>query len=820
MPISRNGLVLELLGELDGSTLLDTSDSAHHASTIGNVMVEQGGHPQGNAFVFNGSSAAHLPFEALITGTSPRTVAMWFFRETNTYGGNFETIYNAGSRQTGRWFDITLGSGAVEFLNYGYGEQNDTISFNYAGAWHFVCFQYDGAHKKAWINNSKVVDKSIYLDTGSGYHELAQREGSYRFQGRLARIRIWSRALSDAEVAAVYNESTSLRSTQRNVNTLGPSRADHAMAVGLGDCRSGLAAMNALGMESRRLHATGLGFAVSRPASLSLGTATCPAPAVHALGDQRLQPDAARLGRANHCAMPLVLGGAGRRTIARHVAPLTGTGRAFAVRHPSSLAGAAGHLAWSALDLTDTRTHRRSHSVHVFLDEDEITAAVLECNLDMDLDSPHDSVALVAGRGRSNTDAILDRHRPTGSAATPRLRLDIDGEAHVFLLEKRDERARTIRLAGRSPSALAEPLYATSITLGGGVLASQAAQVLAESCDLDIIWETHDWLLPETWLGSGPPMESLHSLAGAVGAFLRWDGLRQSLAVKEPHRSITSRSDILDFTDKPVLDANESTEHGTGRNAVTVLGHAVDIHLPRLEVEPPPGGLAGHLRGVPATVLAHWPAGRSAATWTWASHGSVASLGEAILWRRRVLTTFVMGRADLGESPIRLERVQWIGASAGSVRLSPGSTQLLCESGRSGVALLDYAIRVQRFLLSGHDVPALVFLVAASVPDRTGVRVIHGSIAAREEDETIEEPLITDQAGAVARGRSHLAWRSRPRRIRTVTLPYTSGLAPGAVIALDHGEHDIAGPCLVRAVRLEARGPKLLHHLELVQWTD
>lgn len=820
MPISRDGLILELLGELDGSTILDTSDSADHASITGNVAVEKGGHPLGDAFVFDGSSAAHLPYDALVTGISPRTIALWFSRSTSTYGSSFETIYNAGSRETGRWMNITLGSGSVEFLNYGYGEQNDTISFDYAGAWHFVCFQYDGAFKKSWINGDKVVEKSIILDTGSGYHELAQREGGYRFQGKLARIRIWNRALSEAEVAAVFNESTSLRSTRRNVNMLSPDKTTHALALGLGESRNGLATATSLGMEKRRFHAAGFGFTTHRSASLGLGISACFAPAVHALGDQQMQPQAARLGRAGHFTLPLVLGGAGRRTIARHAAPLTGTGRTFGLRQTSTLAGNVGHVVRTAMDLTDLHTRRRTHTLRIFLEEDDVTAAVLECDLRMVLDSPHDSVSLVFGRGRPSIDAILESRRPKNTAATPRIHLHIDGEPHVFLLEEREERTRTILLAGRSPSALAETPYADSISVEGGVPASEAAQMLAGACGLGLAWETHDWRLPAAWIGSGPPVVSLRRLAGAVGAYLRWDSPRQTLTVVEAHSGLSKQSNILDCTAEPVLDASEVVAHGTGCNAVTVLGNAADIQLPRLEVEAPPEDLAGHLQGAPATVFAHWPAGRSSATWTWASHGSVASLGQTLVWRKRVLTTFVMGRAELGESPVLLGCVQWIGASAGALRLNPGGTQLLCDSGRSGVALLDYAIRVQRFLLIGHDVPALVFIVAASAPDRTGVRVIHGDDAAREEDEAIEEPLLTDRAGAVARGRSHVAWRSRSRRVRTVTMPYKPGLVPGTIIALDHGEYGIAGLCLVRAVQLEARGPKLVHHLELVQWTN
>ncbi|QJT11059.1 LamG domain-containing protein [Oceanidesulfovibrio marinus] len=820
MPISRDGLILELLGGLDGSNILDTSDRAEHASIVGDVEVEQDGHPLGSAFVFDGSASVDLPQNAVVTGAAPRTVALWFYRETELPAAAFETIYNAGIRQSARWFDISLGPGTVEILNYGYGEENDTIPFNYAGAWRFVCFQYDGGVKRAWIDGEKVVEKSIILDTGTGYHELAEREGNYRFHGKLARLRIWDRALSEAEVTDVFHESTASASVQRSVLTIGPDRSHRVAALGMGNARHGLNHCSVLGLNCPSRQAGGLGSAAVRASSLGLGTNMAAPPSPLVLGMQLRHVAPARLGRGVHLSHSALLDAAGTRTIARHESALTGTGRAFPVRHASRLAGASGTACRVALDLADPPTHRIAHQLRVFIDADEITSAVLECDLRQSLDSPHDEFSLQCGRGKRSIDEILDNAAPLDSAATPRLTLCIDGKAHHFLLETRGRDGRTVRLGGRSPSVLAESPYADTVTVEGGVLASEAAQILAESCGLSIFWDTHDWRLPESWIGSGPPMNSLLELTMAVGAFLRWDSARQAFAAVDASATGIGRQPAQDCTAEPLLSATEAHEQGTGCNAVTVYGFSGEIFLPRLEVEPPPEDLSGHLRGAPATVLAHWPGGRSDTAWTWSSSGTVTPLGDFLLWRRQALTPFVMGRAELNAAPAVLGRVQWIGAHGGAVRLSPGRQELLCDPGRSGIAVIDYAVRVQRFLLSDHDVSALVFLVAASAADAAGVNVIHGPGSVRREDEAIEAPLLTDRAGAVYRARSHLAWNSRPLRSLETAMPYRSAIAPGSSLLLDDGQAGIAGPCLVRATHLHARGPKLVHNLELIQWTD
>ncbi|MFW5734472.1 MAG: LamG-like jellyroll fold domain-containing protein [Oceanidesulfovibrio sp.] len=819
MAIPREGLVLELLGELDGSNILDTSEHSDHAVVEGVVEVEHGGHPLGDAIVFDGSNAVALPFGALIQGASPRTVSLWFHREANL-SGEYETLYNAGSRQVLRWFNITLGPGTLEFLNYGYGAENTTVHFDYAGAWHWVCFHYDGAVKRAWIDGALVLEQSISLDTGGAYHELAQREGGYRFHGRLARLRIWNRALDEAEIAAVYNESGLQCSTVRYANILGPDTARLAMATGLGRTVRGMSSTQTLGLDICGLFGGSLGGAASRIASLGLGDSAIAPATANALGAQRLLAEPARLGRSGHLAFSCGIVGPGSGAVIRHRTPLAGMGQGLTVRQPYALAGPAGLTMRSAMDLADQPSRRRSHAVRVFLDGEEVTSAVVQCDLRMALDAPHDEISVILGRGNAAIDTVLKERRPLSHSGTSRLEVHIDGASHIFLLETCEQHVRTLRLGGRTLSALAESPYAEAATVEGGVLASEAARSLAESCGLDIAWSTHDWLLPESWIGSGPPMDSLRRLAAAVGAFLRWDGENGRLIALHAHSAAIVQSIFLDCATMPMLDGSCAAEPGTGRNAVTVLGHAAEIDLPRLEVEPHSPDLPGHLRGAPATVLAHWPAGRSSTAWTWASHGSVDSLGEGLLMRRNVPVPFVMGRARLDESPVSLERVRWLGASAGGVRLSPGGSELLCDSGRSGVALLDYAVLVQRFLLSGHDVPALVFLVASTAPDRTGVRVIHGHGQTREEDMPIEDPLLTDRASAVARGRAHLAWRSRPRRVFTVTMPYRAVVAPGVVVGLDHGEVDASGPCLVRAAHIEAHGPKLVHHLDLVQWTD
>lgn len=201
MTVPTNGLIAEYLGTVSGGQLLDTAGSDLHGTVVGTVTSEAEGHPLGPAAVFGGAGGVNLPTAAMVAGAGARTVALWFYRATNA--STYETLYSAGAKVTSQLFDITIGPGTLEFVNYG---NNTTVPHTYNGAWQFICFQYDGATKRGWIGNVLKVDQTTTLNTATSYHEVAQRQALQRFNGKLARLRIWDRALSDSEIADVFFE--------------------------------------------------------------------------------------------------------------------------------------------------------------------------------------------------------------------------------------------------------------------------------------------------------------------------------------------------------------------------------------------------------------------------------------------------------------------------------------------------------------------------------------------------------------------------------------------------------------------------------------
>jgi hypothetical protein len=190
--------------------LSDTSDSSGNNRTLtnnGNVSFASG--KIGNAAVFDGSGL----MEAFIPTTSQEvTFSFW---------------YNSNSQQIPEWataMDTFFGESAFGPRISMQGLGNLGVFFNGAyssdvsiidSTWHHVVMTFNSnGDLKLYDNNSVVMNQNFGSQTIDLNHvflgnDIDSNSGS-ELLGLIDAVGIWNRALSDAEVAELYNNGTGL----------------------------------------------------------------------------------------------------------------------------------------------------------------------------------------------------------------------------------------------------------------------------------------------------------------------------------------------------------------------------------------------------------------------------------------------------------------------------------------------------------------------------------------------------------------------------------------------------------------------------------
>jgi hypothetical protein len=200
--------------------LSDLSDSSGNNRTLtnnGNVSFASG--KLGNAAVFDGSNwltseNISVSFENGITFSAWVKVTDVQVGENKLFGFISESgayFYAAIFARDDSW------NGQL-FADMGYAASNFSLDENntlrvQSNTWAFVTFVCDNTNWSAWVNGDKVtfstpgtIDSSstTYINIGSG---VATENP---FNGEIDAVGIWNRALSDAEVAELYNNGTGL----------------------------------------------------------------------------------------------------------------------------------------------------------------------------------------------------------------------------------------------------------------------------------------------------------------------------------------------------------------------------------------------------------------------------------------------------------------------------------------------------------------------------------------------------------------------------------------------------------------------------------
>jgi hypothetical protein len=180
----------------------------------------------GQAFSFNGAtgyistpSSPNYP-----AGNTPRTVEMWFKAPLSgiNNSGSYNTVFNYGTNQTREAFGIDLhgltSSGTIQLLAWTYFDDVNFDSGVQPGNWMHVAVTYDGnVTLSAYVNGALVATHTLSapLNTPNpsavtiGRQEVDPNQGFYYFQGLIDEVSLYNRALSPAEIAAIYTAGVS-----------------------------------------------------------------------------------------------------------------------------------------------------------------------------------------------------------------------------------------------------------------------------------------------------------------------------------------------------------------------------------------------------------------------------------------------------------------------------------------------------------------------------------------------------------------------------------------------------------------------------------
>jgi hypothetical protein len=200
------------------SDLADSSGNNRTLTNNGNVSFASG--KLGNAAVFDGSGNGYLSIENYQWaefGSNSFALQAWINPASVSMGKSVISKGNDGDLGDNVWTLEFNSSENLEF--FGAPGLGSVISSNFAfsqNTWYHIMLVRDSDTYKFYVNgtltstvtNNSPIEQGGHLLVGSGWYDPSSSYRSY--DGQIDAVGIWNRALSDAEVAALYNSGTGL----------------------------------------------------------------------------------------------------------------------------------------------------------------------------------------------------------------------------------------------------------------------------------------------------------------------------------------------------------------------------------------------------------------------------------------------------------------------------------------------------------------------------------------------------------------------------------------------------------------------------------
>lgn len=152
------------------------------------------------------------------------TAECWFLRDERKKSETGTIFGKNHNENKDSYFGLLLGRwGKIDaVMNIGGpGQQNihcisaNTPDLDVSGKWHHVVLSYDGSTMRVYANGRLVGQKAINIPRkpGTGVLRLGQRpDGAFPMQAVFDDVRMWNRALSEKEIAAIFKNSDTLPS--------------------------------------------------------------------------------------------------------------------------------------------------------------------------------------------------------------------------------------------------------------------------------------------------------------------------------------------------------------------------------------------------------------------------------------------------------------------------------------------------------------------------------------------------------------------------------------------------------------------------------
>ena len=210
-PCGADGLVgYWAMDEGSGTTLLDSSSPANNGTLpVAGTWVSPG-KVGSYALSLNGTSQyATVANDSCLNITGPITLAVWLKPGQKAT----QHVLKKALMGTDDGYELSLGNAGQAFFRLNQNTSRDTYRVNATvnyptdgNTWVHLAATYDGSTMRLYVdgvlNNSVAGPAAILTNTGQASIG-AQRDGTYKFKGQIDEARIYRRALSASEIAAL-----------------------------------------------------------------------------------------------------------------------------------------------------------------------------------------------------------------------------------------------------------------------------------------------------------------------------------------------------------------------------------------------------------------------------------------------------------------------------------------------------------------------------------------------------------------------------------------------------------------------------------------
>jgi hypothetical protein len=158
---------------------------------------------------FNGSSYLRASSVSMPTGASPRAMSLWFkYKDIpGTTSSDAAVFAGWGTTTSLGRFDAYVEAQEL-YIIYSSSALDSGIKIQDTN-WHHILMQYNGATSEIYYDGQFVTSEAKTINTRNNYLYIGAREnGEYNFDGYLAGIRIYNRAMTSTEIAYLASEFT------------------------------------------------------------------------------------------------------------------------------------------------------------------------------------------------------------------------------------------------------------------------------------------------------------------------------------------------------------------------------------------------------------------------------------------------------------------------------------------------------------------------------------------------------------------------------------------------------------------------------------